>query len=157
MCLFENKEDAFLRLLGNVSVISLDGNDLVFSQDGKAVLIFTKDKPLSITDLSGTWTLTSLEGALANTLFTGTLPTVIFDTVESRITGNAGCNRYNAPFTLVGNTLTVKNAIATRRACESMNGESKFLRLMSGVITVELDGNHLIFKKDGIEQLRFVK
>jgi heat shock protein HslJ len=157
MCLNDNKEDAFLRLLGNTSTLSTDGEKLVFMQGGKAVLTYAKAKPLSVADLAGTWTLAWIEDASANMLFAGTLPTVEFNANESKLTGNAGCNRYNAPFTLTGNILTVKNPAATRRACGSMEGEIKFLRLLSGTVTVELDGDALSFKREGITLLQFVK
>lgn len=157
MCLKENAEPAFLRLLGNVSTLSIDGETLTFTQNGKAVLTFAKAKPLSLNDLSGLWTLETLENKPAGELFAGTLPTLEFNAADSRLTGNAGCNRYNAPFSLTGATLTVKNAAATRRACGDMPGEVEFLRLLSGVATLELDGDVLSFKRDGITLLQFVK
>jgi heat shock protein HslJ len=156
MCLQENQESAFLRLLNNVSALSSDGRNLVFTQNGKKVLVFEKSLPLTTTNLLGVWRLTEIERASANTLFAGDiLPTLEFDNARSMLTGNAGCNRYNAPYTLTGNTLSVELPVATRRGCTNMDGEIKFLHLLSGIATIELEGNSLIFKKDGVIQLKF--
>jgi heat shock protein HslJ len=157
MCLSANKEAAFFRLLGNVSVLSLDNGKLLFTQGGRQVLIFTKVKPLNAADLTGTWRLKAIQGASANARFTGKIPTLSFNADESRVSGNAGCNSYNGAFTLDGNSLSITKLRTTRMACADMESEKTFTGLLSGTSTVELDGNTLTLKDGNLVQLSFEK
>lgn len=56
--------------------------------------------------------------------------------VEGHAEGNAGCNRYRAPFTTSGTELTLGPAVATKRACveAARNAqEAAVLRAMASV------------------------
>ena len=157
MCVHQNQEGAFLQLLGKTSTISISEENLVFVQEGKQVLEFVKAQPISAADLVGTWDLHSLQGATANFHFKGNAPTINFSADGKSVNGNAGCNRYNASFVLDGNMLSVNGIGTTRMSCESIDGERKFVELLSSTNDIEVDGNMLILRKDGLEQLRFVR
>src|SRR5690606_28664239 len=54
---------------------------------------------------------------------------------EGRIAGSGGCNRYNAPFTLAGDELTIDLAASTSMLCPQavMDQERKFLAALAEV------------------------
>ncbi|WP_394995885.1 META domain-containing protein [uncultured Helicobacter sp.] len=61
--------------------------------------------------------------------------TMIFDTDQNRIYGNAGCNNYTANIEIEGNALLIKRRTFTRKLCESqevMEYEFEFLRGLEG-------------------------
>jgi len=157
MCIQANQETQFMQALGEKSKLSLKGDELTFTQNGKAVLVFTKAKPLSAADFSGTWTLQSIEGASANTYFGEKPPTISFDFSANKVSGNAGCNNYNGPFKLAGDILEVTTPVSTRMACENLEGEGKFLKLLTIPAKVEVEEGMLVLRQDGRELLRFSK
>ena len=157
MCIQANQESQFLKALGETSKLSLNGDELTFTQNGQVVMVFSKAKPLSAADLSGTWTLQSMQGASANTYFDEQPPTITFDFNSNKVSGNAGCNRYSGPFKLDKETLDVTTPVATRMACDHLEGETKFLKLLSTPSKIEVEENMLVLKEDGRELLRFSK
>jgi len=158
MCIQANQESQFLQALGEVSKLSMKNGELIFTQGEKQVLVLTKAKPLTVADLAGTWTLMSIQGSSANTLFGDeTAPSIEFNASDKRVSGNAGCNRYNAPFKLTGDILEVSTPVSTRMACPHMEGENKFLKLIATKAKLELEDNMLTLRQDGRELLRFTK
>lgn len=154
-CIGANEESTYLELLGKESNLSIMNGDLIFSQDNKPVLVFEKAKPLGALDLTGVWKLTSLQGASSNIDFKNNVPTMEFNFVDKKITGNAGCNRYNAPFTLENNVLDVKPLATTRMTCEDIKGETKFVNLLSGRIDIDLENGVLYLRKDNKTLMTF--
>ena len=82
------------------------------------------------------WELVSL-GALDHPLGAGGKPaTLRFDSSTKRAGGNAGCNRYNAPYVIVGDSLRFEAAMSTKMACtDGMELESAWFGAMSHVAT----------------------
>ncbi|NDW18219.1 META domain-containing protein [Dysgonomonas sp. 216] len=157
MCIQANQESQFHKFLGAKSELSLNGDKLIFTQNGKQVMVFTKAKPLTVADLAGVWKLMSMQGASSNIAFGDKLPTIEFDALDSKVFGTAGCNRYNAPFTLKDGMLTVSVPVSTRMACPNMEGEAKFLKLIATPASIEVEDNMLTLRNDGAELLRFIK
>ena len=120
-------------------------------------MVFEKAKPLTVQDLSGSWKLQSIQGASTNVHFKSTEPFIEFNVAESRVTGNAGCNRFNGPFMFSNGKLTIENVVTTRATCQDQQGENLFVRLLSDTHDVEVDGDALILRKNGSETFRFVK
>lgn len=64
-----------------------------------------------------------------------------------QVTGHAGCNRYFAPYTLAGASLTVGSAGATRMFCAEpaglMQQETLFLAALASVAAFRIDGDKL--------------
>lgn len=72
--------------------------------------------------------------------------------------GNAGCNDYNAVYTVSANQLTFGPATTTQKLCgEELDAQEAFyLFALEATSTYALDGNQLIFYDiDGAETLRF--
>ena len=79
-------------------------------------------------------------------------PTLRFD-AEDRVVGMASCNRFNAPYTLTGESLGFDRVTATLRACEPavMEQETAFFRLLEDVrwFGVSPDGELTLYAGDG--------
>jgi len=156
MCPGANSEGLFLQALSNNSEISLNKELLVFSQNGKTVLEFEKEKPLTVADLSGEWELQSIQGASANVYFKEKVPTIRFDAQTNRVSGNSGCNTYNAPFELKDGKLEIKPMMTTRMACiDGMEGESKYTKILPGISEVELENGQLTLRRDRLHIATF--
>lgn len=163
-CLNGNKEPQFLQALSTPNlVLSLDkDNVLSFSKDKAVVLQFVKGSVstgasiIDVTALSGAWTLSSMAGEDISELFSMKTPTIEF-LPENRASGNAGCNIYRTSYAQDGNTLTFGAMMLTKRACPSLKGEGLYTSLFSTPFQVELNGDKLIFLKDGNMVLEFTK
>lgn len=157
-CFGAEKESTFFQVLSKESEISVNNNELIFKQDGKTVLVFEKAKPLTVSDLSGRWTLKVLEGATANVYFKNAIPTINFNIEDMRVSGNSGCNNYNAPFELKEGKLEIGKLALTRRGCpDGMDGEHKYVRLVSGISDIEIENGRMILKRDGVHVATFAK
>lgn len=157
MCVHQNKESEFLQTLSRPSQLSLSKEgELVFLQGGKDVLVFAKPATVSEADLAGQWTLETIEGAAAASIFNAEkLPTIEFK--DGRVSGHAGCNRYNGPATLDANKVKFGALVSTRMACNFLEGEGKFLKILDGELNIVVDGNKLSFSKNGVVVLVFGK
>lgn len=111
----------------------------------------------SIDNLVGTeWQLTRLNG---NPVSDQVQSTLSFESSD-RIVGSGGCNRYFAPITVDGTTLTVGQAGSTMMACEPsiMDQETQFLASLQTATRFVQRGNTLrIFSEGQRRPLRFVQ
>ncbi len=85
--------------------------------------------------------------------------TIAFQGTE-RIGGNTGCNRYFASVTLVGDSITVGQIGATRRACPAavMNQEERFTQALTAASRYAIDGPYLlIYDAAGQQRLRLAR
>lgn len=105
----------------------------------------------------GTWELTNIEGGQADTLFARNRPSLRFDRNSQRISGNTGCNNFNAALQIEGSTLRIPEPIATTRmACEG-KGEQLFLQTLTKANAYSLEGDKLTLLRDGYSVLQFAK
>lgn len=163
MCIEENKESQFLAILSEPNLlisVEKDGS-LSFSKDKKLLLSFTKDmspktETFSTEALVGHWVLTSIGGEDLGKLFSGKVPTIEFDS-EGKVFGNGGCNSYRGTFKLDDNTLDFGPLMSTKMACPGLEGEGKFMGLLSTPVQAKIDGQTLTFLKDGKVVLEFSK
>jgi len=72
---------------------------------------------------------------------------------DQRLSGRAGCNTYSGSYRLTGESLTVENVVATKKACAPalMQQEQMFLQVLAAVQRFELDnsGGLILQAKDG--------
>lgn len=66
-----------------------------------------------------------------------------------KITGNAGCNRYNAPATIQGRQLSIGPIISTKMACDATPAEQQFLAALQTVTAWEIDDQTLTLNYPG--------
>ena len=72
-----------------------------------------------------------------------------FDEAEKKIVGKAGCNNFNAPYTLKGSKLTFGDGISTKMACSNMDWENKFFEMLPQVKSVKQEGSKILLQGDG--------
>lgn len=80
--------------------------------------------------------------------------------VESgRITGNGGCNNYFGELSLdsTAGNFSAKNMGSTRMACDNMDVESNFMKMLSETNKYVVSGTVLELYKDNLLLLKFNK
>lgn len=91
--------------------------------------------------LQGTYKVTQVSGTELGMIE----PTIIADSSSSKISGYAGCNSYNASFTMTTTNLTFGDMATTRVACiQGMEQERKFLEAMAKVNRHTLENGKLL-------------
>jgi len=96
------------------------------------------------------WTVVAIDTVLAPVGAGGRPITVRFDDSTGRIYGFAGCNQYNANYTLTGDSLALGPAVSTRMACEGYDAlEQHFLANLAAATHVKWDGQVLILSGNG--------
>lgn len=71
---------------------------------------------------------------------------ISFSLVDGRISGSAGCNRFNAGYRLDNGQIQIAGIASTRMACEPdvMARENAFLTSLSNVTAIQMDGEDLL-------------
>lgn len=153
LCTEDNSEAEFLLALSNTDNIpSLVDGVLTITHDGVVVLEFEKGAAESeaqsvavdANTLKGTWTLKTIDGAEAKSLYAESIPTLTFDFADNRLSGNAGCNTYNAQFTLTESQLVVGAVITTRMACPSLEAEGLYTQAISDTSVLTLPNENVL-------------
>jgi heat shock protein HslJ len=77
----------------------------------------------------------------------GTTITAVFDT-DDAVSGNAGCNTFNAGFSTDGDEITIEQPAVTMMACDQpvMDQETQFLQALTQAVTFELGDETLILR-----------
>ncbi|SCX90845.1 Heat shock protein HslJ [Nonlabens sp. Hel1_33_55] len=83
-------------------------------------------------ELNGSYNVNQLNG---NTVSAG--QTINFNGLAKTISGNAGCNTYNAPFTIETYQLNIGNVALTRMSCPDMSMENNFLAAVEKVTSYQ--------------------
>lgn len=99
------------------------------------------------------WRVARIDG-IENLGFTKAV--IIFDT-EGEVSGNAGCNRYTAPYDIEGQELEFGNIDLTLRGCTSRikEREEAFLKAMRRTVTYLREGDVLkLFDISDLETMR---
>ena len=77
--------------------------------------------------------------------------------LEGKLTGNASCNSYSAPYTLDDGKLTVGDVVATEKKCDNENWDARFVSAVKQASECEVAGELLTINcKNGIK-LHFEK
>ncbi len=82
--------------------------------------------------------------------------TMNFDYASGRVSGFAGCNQYNAPYVLAGDSLIFGPAVSTKMFClEADSLERAFLGAIPAVAAWQLRDSLLILSGPGGVAVRF--
>ncbi len=107
--------------------------------------------PVKDPTLSGTWNLKSmvLQGGTAFTYPTNAQITATFDN-QGNVAGFAGCNNYNARYTLSGQQLytgmgiSIGPVVSMRKFCTDMgNTETTYIQIFEKAVTYTVNGDGL--------------
>jgi heat shock protein HslJ/serine/threonine protein kinase len=104
----------------------------------------TPTTPLSLTD--GTWLMTAYNNGKQAVVsgVADTEVTAVFG-ADGTLSGSAGCNRYNAPYTMDGNKITIGAPTTTRMMCPQpiMEQEAQYLAAIQLAATYNVQGSRL--------------
>lgn len=91
----------------------------------------------SSSDLSGEWILTALNESPIVSADYQTF--VLFDLVQNRFSGNAGCNRMSGKVSLTNDSDSIRfsEVLTTRMACPALSQEQAFLAALENVARFE--------------------
>jgi heat shock protein HslJ/uncharacterized membrane protein/uncharacterized lipoprotein NlpE involved in copper resistance len=82
--------------------------------------------------LDGTWNLVELQGkAISPKDFKRNRPSLIIALAEGRVSGSAGCNKITGMLEPIGDRINFGPIAATKMACQHMEVENQFLRVLS--------------------------
>lgn len=144
---FDYKEGFTYKIEVNIKKVkdsAADGSTLHY----KLVKIIYQEKSkvaLQTKSLHGNWKVSKMIGldSLA------TSPTLIIDTESKKVSGNAGCNKYGASYTIDGNIINFETPFATKMYCTNMQIEDAFFDCLSKTVYYKLDNKNLqLFSKE---------
>jgi len=156
-----SQDRVFLQDLGNVGSYVFDGSNLVLNlkADG-GNMTFSPQPPTSLVDSA--WRVQSYNNGRGGvvTVLPDVQLTVLFG-ADGAVSGNAGCNGYRGPYTIVGDRITFGPIVSTKRACLSealTQQETAFLAALNASTTYTLVGDRLTLRDDaGATQLQLVR
>lgn len=140
------QETAYLAALPTAVTWQIDGSSLTLTDAaGAVVAVYTAVMPTSLTGT--TWQLTSFNNGLGGvtSLLADTAITAVFGE-DGSLSGSAGCNNYNASYTLDGSNITIDPAISTTRmACaeDVTQQEAAYLAALPNAATFVIQGDSL--------------
>ena len=141
------QESAYITDLAASASYLITGDQLqIAGADGKTLLTYAVLKPISLTGT--TWQLTMYNNgkeALVSTL-AGTEITALFGE-DGSLSGSAGCNKYNATYTVADRAMTVSAPATTRMMCAEpagvMEQESAYLAALPMAASYAIVGGEL--------------
>ena len=142
------QEQAYLKNLQAAASYKIAGDLLTISDAKGAVLLtFQAEKPGTLTGV--TWLMTSynngkggFQSALADVQVTAVF------SEEGKLTGNGGCNTYNASYTVDGDKIDIGPAATTRMMCSQpiMEQETAYLKALESAATFKIEGSKLTLR-----------
>ncbi len=140
-----DQESAYLANIQAAATYKIaDGTLTIANAKGATVLTYKAETPISLT--GGTWVMTGYNNGKQAVVSASadTEVTAIFG-ADGQLSGSAGCNRYNAPYTVDGNKIKIGMAITTLMACEQsiMDQEQQYLAAIQTAATYKIEGAKL--------------
>ena len=140
------QESKYLAALTATATYSISGDTLTLKDSsGAARLVFAA----SSNALGGTsWTVTGYNNGQAGvvSVIAGTEMTADFGS-DGQLTGNAGCNTYNASYSTDGDSIHIGPIASTRMFCGAPDGvmdqEAQYLAALGTASTYSVSGNKL--------------
>ena len=140
-----DQEAAYLAAIqASASYKIADGTLAIANAKGNTVLTYKAETPISLT--GGTWVMTGYnngKGGVVSAL-ADTEVTAVFG-ADGQLNGSAGCNTYNAPYTVDGNKIKIGLTITTMMACPQpiMAQEAQYLAAIQTAATYKIEGAKL--------------
>jgi heat shock protein HslJ len=143
-------EQAYLDRLPRTASYTIDGSTLTLADaDGAALLEYQATD--SAQGILGEWNTTSYyTGNAVTSVVGGVTLTAEFDT--GTISGNTGCNSFNGPYRVDGDSIEIGPLASTLAACpneELQQQEQAYLAALELATTFEITGNRLDLFRPG--------
>src|SRR5687767_4212030 len=74
---------------------------------------------------------------------------------DSTFNGNSGCNRISGRYSIKGTSIKFSNIISTKMACERLEQEAAFLKLLEGTVSAYTVSNTQLLLRDGASNILF--
>lgn len=155
------QEEAMQLVFNNTQSYSIEGDTLtITSPDNSRRATFNRIPDLVLSATS--WVLDSYDngqGAIVQVL-AGTQITADFSS-DGKLTGSAGCNTYNATYTVDGDKVTIGPAATTMMACSEPQGimeqETAYLQALNKAVTYRnLAIAMVLFDANGLPVARYL-
>jgi heat shock protein HslJ len=127
------------------------------------VLISCKCKKTdTVSKLDGIWELNYISGPRIafDGLYPDKKPTIVFDSKESRVSGNSSCNSYTGKLSIDGNKIDFTQPMAmTKMMCTDGQGEQVFMNTLQKITSYGItdDGKTLNLISGDVAMMRFTK
>ena len=152
-------ESIYLAALGLVRTYTATADKLTMYGEGGTVLLeYGVAQPGTLTGV--TWHATGINNGTGGVVSVaiGTDPTAIFDEAGT-VSGNAGCNEYNGPAVVDGESIAIGPLVSTRMACAdeaaSMQ-EAQYVAALEAATTFIVHGSTLeVRDADGALQVSY--
>jgi len=116
---------------------------------GNVVATVQSSDPIKVVTVRATAFEAAGEGgsAAVESLPAGVKVTAMFGT-DGRVSGSSGCNTYNGPFTVDGQSIKIGPVMSTMMACEApaMQTEQLYLKALSNAAKWSIDGGNLFLR-----------
>ena len=116
----------------------------------------------SVSKLDGTWELNYISGPRIafEGLYPNKKPTIVFDSKESRVSGNSSCNSYTGKLSVDGNKIDfTQPMVMTKMACMDGQGEQTYMSTLEKITSYDItdDGKTLNLMSGDVAMMRFTK
>jgi heat shock protein HslJ len=152
-------ETAYLANLAASKTFTATSDALtIYDSSNAAILTYAVAEPTSL--VGTTWHATGINNGNqgVESVVTGSDPTAIFAD-DGTVSGDAGCNQYNGPAVVDGDSITIGPLASTLRACAEdavTTQEANFLAALQNATTYEAVAGHLELRDDsGALQVSF--
>ena len=144
-------EQAYLAALPEVERFAIADDRLTLSNgDGDALAVF--DATDGAQAIVASWVVTSYYSGDAVSGVTGDATLTADFADDGTLSGNAGCNNYNGPYEVDGESISIGPLAATKMACESdelTKQETDYLNALEQATSFVVTGDRLDLLRDG--------
>lgn len=153
-------ESLYFVALGQVASYAIDDVTLLLKNaDGDAILTFEQAEETALTGTE--WVATGVNNGneAVVSVLAGTELTALF-AEDGSVSGNGGCNQYNGPYTVDGESIDIGPLASTMKLCNEPAGvddqESQFFAALDAATTYAISGDVLELRDDsGALQVSF--
>jgi len=142
------QETAYLKALESVAAFELLGDRLILRTASGAIAVeFNLSESAGLSDTEWMMSMYYVGGDAVTSPLVGTTITASF-AADGKLSGSAGCNRYQGSYQVDGYTLTIGPVASTKMACPEppgvMEQEAAFLVILEKTAAYQIKGDTLI-------------
>jgi heat shock protein HslJ len=143
-------EDEYLELLPRAASYTIEGSTLtLLDADGETLLVY--GTTAGAEGILGAWNVTSYYTGDAVASVSGDV-TLTAEFAADGVSGNGGCNQFNGPYTVDGQSITIGPLASTRAACPDealQQQETDYFAALELATTFQVTGDRLDLFRDG--------